>query len=186
MRIGSHSLRQYELLDCLRKKVQVKYSDSFANFYATNSTPVLRAVIAATAQTLHSEDATAEAFQRAWVRWPTLINHPAPAAWVVMTAVNLIRDGARRYQLGLRLLPKLARRAQYLPEPPIDPQLLAALLVLPNRQREVIALRILLDLSAEQTAFELDISVGTVGTHLSRGLTALRSSLLSSDLISKD
>lgn len=164
----------------------MRYSDSFADFYSTNSTPVLRAVIAATAQTVHSEDATAEAFQRAWSQWRTLVDHPAPAAWVVRTAINLIRDGARHHERGLRLLPKFARRDEYVPEPPIDAHLLAALRELPTRQREVIALRILLDLSAEQTAFELGISVGTVGTHLSRGLSALRTYLLSPDLISKD
>jgi DNA-directed RNA polymerase specialized sigma24 family protein len=41
----------------------------------------------------------------------------------------------------------------------------------------VIALRVLLGLSAEQTAKELCIAAGTVGTHLRRGLGTLRAVL---------
>lgn len=59
----------------------------------------------------------------------------------------------------------------------VDPALLAAVRNLPERQREVVALRALLGLSAEQTANELGIDAGTVGTHLRRGLAALRAVL---------
>ena len=57
---------------------------------------------------------------------------------------------------------------------PIDPRLLEALQALPERQRQVIALRVLLGLSGEQTASELGITSGSVGTHLHRALAALR------------
>ena len=40
--------------------------------------------------------------------------------------------------------------------------------------RRVVALRVLLDLSAQQTADELGIDAGTVGTHLHRALATLR------------
>ncbi|HLI56380.1 MAG TPA: sigma factor-like helix-turn-helix DNA-binding protein [Actinomycetota bacterium] len=54
---------------------------------------------------------------------------------------------------------------------------LTALRRLPARQREVIALRVLLDLDIDTTARELGIAPGTVRAHLSRAMTALRTEL---------
>ena len=45
---------------------------------------------------------------------------------------------------------------------------------LPARQRQVVALRIFLDLDTAQTAEVLGIAPGTVTAHLTRALTALR------------
>ncbi|MDF3045980.1 MAG: SigE family polymerase sigma factor [Ornithinibacter sp.] len=53
--------------------------------------------------------------------------------------------------------------------------ILAALGRLPTRQREVLILRYYLDLGEAQIADALDISPGSVKTHASRGLAALRS-----------
>jgi RNA polymerase sigma-70 factor (ECF subfamily) len=50
----------------------------------------------------------------------------------------------------------------------------AALRRLPVRQREVIALRLLLDLDTSATAEMLGISSSTVTTHLHRAIGALR------------
>ena len=51
---------------------------------------------------------------------------------------------------------------------------MAALRRLPARQREVLALRIFLDLDTETTAKVLGIAPGTVMAHLSRAVAALR------------
>jgi predicted ArsR family transcriptional regulator len=48
----------------------------------------------------------------------------------------------------------------------VDRELLAVLLQHPDRQREVIALRLFLDLDTEQTARTLGIAPGTVRVHL--------------------
>ena len=52
-----------------------------------------------------------------------------------------------------------------------------ALATLPGRQRQVIVLRYLADLSEEQTAAALGCAIGTVKSHASRGLAALRIAL---------
>jgi RNA polymerase sigma-70 factor (sigma-E family) len=52
--------------------------------------------------------------------------------------------------------------------------LMAALGVLPRRQREVLVLRYYLDLSEAQIAHALGISPGSVKAHAHRGLAALR------------
>ena len=60
---------------------------------------------------------------------------------------------------------------------PMGRELLAALLRLPERQRQVIAFRIFLDLDTAGTAKVLGIAPGTVKAHLSRGLATLRDEL---------
>jgi RNA polymerase sigma factor (sigma-70 family) len=52
-----------------------------------------------------------------------------------------------------------------------------ALAKLPKRQREVIALRYLADLTEAQIAAELGCSPGTVKSHAARGLHALRTTV---------
>jgi RNA polymerase sigma factor (sigma-70 family) len=59
----------------------------------------------------------------------------------------------------------------------VDPALIAALRRLPVRQREVLALRIFLDLDTEATAKVIGIAPGTVTAHLSRAVSALRRDL---------
>jgi DNA-directed RNA polymerase specialized sigma24 family protein len=56
----------------------------------------------------------------------------------------------------------------------VDPAVVAALRRLPTRQREVIALRVFLDLDTSTTAEILGIAPGTVKEHLSRAARALR------------
>ncbi|HEY8545228.1 MAG TPA: sigma-70 family RNA polymerase sigma factor, partial [Acidimicrobiales bacterium] len=52
-------------------------------------------------------------------------------------------------------------------------EVLAALRALPDRQREVLALRYYLELSEAEIAEALGISTGSVKTHAHRGLAAL-------------
>ena len=59
----------------------------------------------------------------------------------------------------------------------LDASLLTALRRLSPRQREVIALRIFLDLDTDTIARQLGIEAGTVRMHLSRGVMALRREL---------
>jgi RNA polymerase sigma factor (sigma-70 family) len=54
---------------------------------------------------------------------------------------------------------------------------MTALLRLPERQRQVIALRVFLDLDTAQTARALGIAPGTVTAHLARATAALRAEL---------
>lgn len=60
-------------------------------------------------------------------------------------------------------------------------ELFGALQALPEMQRKVVVLRHWLQLSVAETARELRISEGTVKSHSSRGLSALRTCLESGD-----
>jgi RNA polymerase sigma factor (sigma-70 family) len=108
---------------------------------------------------------------RALVRWKKVSAYAEP--WVVRVAGNLAIDRVRRRQ-RTRGLPA-ARDL-----PPLDAQrvdLQRALLELSPKQREVVVLRYLVDLPEAEVAATLGCSVGTVKTHASRGLAALRRSL---------
>jgi DNA-directed RNA polymerase specialized sigma24 family protein len=60
---------------------------------------------------------------------------------------------------------------------PIDPRIMAALMRLPARQRQVIALRVILDLDTSGTARVLGVRPNTVMVHMVRALATLRSDL---------
>jgi DNA-directed RNA polymerase specialized sigma24 family protein len=55
---------------------------------------------------------------------------------------------------------------------------MAALMRLPARQRQVVALRLFLDLDTDHTAGVLGIAPGTVQAHLGRAIAALRNDLM--------
>jgi RNA polymerase sigma-70 factor (ECF subfamily) len=150
----------------------------FESFYRTSRDACLRTVLATTLDRANTEEYLAEAFTRALERWDTLRRHPTPQAWVVRTATNLHRDQHRRGRRLLRLLPQLAGPEQ-VPEDDvrIDGALWSALQELTPSQREVLALRVLLGLSAAETATTLGMSSSSVSTHLHRALTALRGCL---------
>jgi RNA polymerase sigma-70 factor (ECF subfamily) len=121
-----------------------------------------------------AEDQVAEAFTRAWASWRKVRRHPAPRAWVVRTALN---TGASWWRRRNRELPLADLDRPAAPADGFDAGLLAALSRLPTRQREVIALRIFLDLDTGTIAQQLGIEAGTVRMHLSRGVAALRREL---------
>jgi RNA polymerase sigma factor (sigma-70 family) len=60
----------------------------------------------------------------------------------------------------------------------VDPRIMAALRRLPARQRQVIALRLILDLDTNGTAEMLGITPNTVMAHMARALAALRNDLM--------
>jgi RNA polymerase sigma-70 factor (sigma-E family) len=80
---------------------------------------------------------------------------------------------ARRVTLvDSSLTPELAARAESDPATRLDVR--AALATLPPRQRAVIVLRFLHDMSVEQTAEALGCSTGTVKSQTARAITTLR------------
>ena len=148
----------------------------FAEFFAASWDPCLRAVAATTGNMTLAEDQTAEAFARAWASWRKVSLHPAPRAWVVRAALNAGASWWHRRSKETALIsadiPVAGGEGTGL-----DTALLTALRRLPPRQREVIALRVFLDLDIDTTARHLGIAPGTVRAHLSRAMTALRSEL---------
>ena len=155
-------------------------SARFAEFYAGARDDCLRAVYASVGDRQAAEDLVAEAFARAWARWPDVCRHPAPRAWVVRTALNTRVSWWRRRRREVPL-PDTGHADAVQPaagggglDGSVDRELMAVLLRLPARQRQVIALRLFLDLDTAQTARTLGIAAGTVRAHLTRAIATLR------------
>lgn len=148
----------------------------FVEFYETTRDACLRAVTASVGDRLLAEELVAEAFARALTSWRVVSRHPAPKAWVVRTALNTRVSWWRRRRREVALSDHDAARPQD-PGERLDATIVVALQRLPARQREVIVLRVLLDLDTETTARVLGVAPGTVMTHLSRATAALRRAL---------
>jgi RNA polymerase sigma-70 factor (sigma-E family) len=158
-------------------------TNGFAEFYRAAKDDCLRTVVASTGDREAAEDAVAEAFARAWAGWRTVRQHPAPRAWVVRTALNANVSwwrGRRREAAWLAPLENGrpgAGLAGSAADSLVDQAIMAALRRLPARQREVVALRIFLDLDTARTAEVLGIAPGTVTAHLARAMATLRNEL---------
>lgn len=120
-----------------------------------------------------AEDIAQEALARTFSRWRRVRHHAEP--WVARVAANLALDSlrrARRRPTGELVAEPAAPAGRVSAAERLE--LVRLLGQLPRRQREVVVLRYLADLSEADTARELGTSVGTVKTHASRGIAALR------------
>jgi RNA polymerase sigma factor (sigma-70 family) len=153
----------------------VEPSEAFALFYKNNSGPVFRALLAGTLDRAAAEDATAEAFARAFAHWHTVADHPNPRAWVLRVAWNYHTSMWRSWE-GRRVAdpPPAAPPAA---DQWVDPDLVAAIAGLPFGQREVLILAALGELRPAEIAKVLRKAASTVRGQLSRARTTLRRAL---------
>jgi RNA polymerase sigma-70 factor (sigma-E family) len=126
-----------------------------------------------------AEDVVQEAFLGLYRSWQRGREPDDVLAYLRTTVLNAARTALRR-----RARQQAMMRATQ-PRPPVwsaeaevmadedGRAVLAAVARLPRRQREVLALRYLLDLSEKEIAAMLGISRGTVASATSRGLAAL-------------
>ncbi len=117
-----------------------------------------------------AEDAALEALAKAHYRWSRIGSETWRDLWVLRVAINeairrLPRSGEAIRDKGSEDLAE---------EVVLRQTLVAALAKLPRRQCEVIAMRYLLGFSETEVAAALNISHGTVKTHLRRGMSGLR------------
>ena len=151
----------------------------FKEFYRADRDVCLRAVLASVGERQLAEDLVAEAFTRAWAGWAKVSRHPSPRAWVVRTALNTRITWWRRRRREVVLADGHEVAGPTATDAALDPSLLTALRRLPQRQREVVAFRVFLDLDTAATARALRIAPGTVTAHLARAVATLRSELVS-------
>jgi RNA polymerase sigma-70 factor (ECF subfamily) len=109
-------------------------------------------------------DAVAEAFSRAYERWPRVAAMDSPGGWVYRVALNELRRRLRRGALESRLLRR--ERPRPVAPPDIEPELWDAVAALPSRQREAIVLRYVGDLTERDVAGVLGVSEGAVSAAL--------------------
>lgn len=153
-----------------------QHQREFTEFYATAWDDCLRIVTLSVGNRQLAEDLVAEAFTKAWASWRKIRGLDQPRAWVIRAALNAHVSWWRRHrrEVALSCHDNVAPPSQ---DTALDSALAAALRSLPVRQRQVVALRLLLDLDTATTAQILGLSPGTVAAHLHRALTALRRSI---------
>jgi RNA polymerase sigma-70 factor (sigma-E family) len=148
----------------------------FAEFYESTREDCLRIVLLNVGDPDLAQDLVAEAYTRAWVSWRKVRALEVPRAWVVRIALNTHVSSWRRRRREVALGDH--DTAMHVEEATaVSGDLLAALRRLPARQREVVTLRLLLDMDTETTARVLGIAPGTVGAHLHQAVARLRASI---------
>jgi RNA polymerase sigma-70 factor (sigma-E family) len=152
-----------------------RYDEEFAEFFAARFDNARRIAYALCADWAEAEEIAQNGFVRLYSHWPRVV-HQNPDGYLRTILTRLFLDTRRR-----------GRKREHLvavpPDLPVsagssldDRQpLVAALQRLPPRQRTVVVLRIVQDMSVEQVAHAMRCSQGTVKSQLVRGLEALRS-----------
>jgi RNA polymerase sigma-70 factor (ECF subfamily) len=136
-----------------------------------------------------AEDLTGETFEVAFRKWRRFDpGRGTPRAWLLAvarsTALDWFRADARRRKREER-----ASRADLVSESSFSfgegfsPELTESLEALSAGEREVVALRIVLDLDGEETARLLGISPTAVSTRLSRALAKLEERMRDHDVV---
>lgn len=142
---------------------EMSFEDLFRQQY-----PLLVAVgVAVVGRVDVARDLAQETMARAHANWATVIAVDVPEAWLRRVMNNLVIDHLRREQVEQRALERLERRP--VPESTVMTSLTRMdelLAVLPERQRLIVALTYVCDLSVADVAAALDIAPGTVKASL--------------------
>lgn len=151
----------------------------FDSFCKQEYTAVFRAAFALSSNREVAEDATQEAFGRAYARWSRLGKEPWVVGWVMTTALNLcrstVRKCGRQRRLGETTIPtSSAPNANRI-------DVIAALRRLPRRQQQAVILYYIGDLPIKVVAELMDMSDGTVKSYLFRARKSLRDLLVEHD-----
>jgi len=156
----------------------------FTAFVMEHRKTLLRAAWLLVGDAHRAEELAQQALERTYVAWPRARTGD-PLAYARRILVNLRTDTWRR------------RRREVLVEPPEivehggayrdadragdRDRLARALATLTEKQRRIVVLRYLMDLSEAEVADDLSVSVGTVKSTASRALADLRAALVSRD-----
>ena len=144
----------------------------FTAWYVAEAPRVLLTLRAALRDDLLAEDTVAEAFARAYARWPKVSAMESPTGWVYVVALNHARSLSRRHRRETAEAERIAS-PEAIPGPEPENSVWLAVLGLSSRARTAIALRYIADLPEQEIANLMGVSRGTVATTLSRARGAL-------------
>ena len=181
-------------MDIAETRMSPGAAASVTALYAEHALGLVRLALVMTGDRAAAEDIVQDAFLGLYRRWDQLPDTTVPLAYVRVSVVNGCRTALRRRsRLGLWSttgfdgdldeavpaagpgavagLAESAEASALLSEE--QRTVAAALRKLPRRQREVVVLRYYLDLSVEETAQVMGVSLGTVKSTTHRGLAAV-------------
>jgi RNA polymerase sigma-70 factor (sigma-E family) len=117
-----------------------------------------------------AEDLAAEALTRAYAHWPRIRSYDYLDAWVLRVVTNLTIDAVAKRQIPVVPVEPISNEDAAV----LRVALAEALRALPQRQRDAVVLRYLVDLSEADVAATLGVAPGTVKSHLHRAVEHLR------------
>jgi RNA polymerase sigma factor (sigma-70 family) len=132
-----------------------------------------------------ADDLSGATFEKALRQWSRFdARRGTVRTWLLgiarTTALDWFRGESRRHRREEAVAQPEAHEADFIVG--LSPALEAALATLSTGEREVLALRIVIELDGEQTARVLGISPTAVSTRLSRALTKLEEKVRNDDL----
>jgi RNA polymerase sigma-70 factor (sigma-E family) len=157
---------------------------TFEEFIDVRLAALLRYATVVTCDPHLAEDITQEVLLRAQSRWAGIMRMDQPEAYVKRMVLNEFLSWRRRR--AARTVPMSQESLDAAAGPQSDPtekinerdDLVRRIASLPPKQRAVIALRYFENRTDEEIADLLDCAVGTVRSHASRALAALRGALV--------
>ena len=168
------------------KSTGAKATGSFEQALSDHHAAVRKLVIRLLGWSPEAEDVLQEVYLKAWRSWDKFRGESQPRTWLTRIAINQCRSHQRRRLLGLGLLTRLWSGA----EPPVAPAadrpseqremaglVRLAVMKLRPRDREVIVLHYLEEMSVVDVAELLKMTRGAVEVRLSRARKRLRAAL---------
>lgn len=148
--------------------------EDYERFFSTHFDPVRRAVTLALGDPVAAEDAAAEAFARAYRRWPRVSAMADPRAWVYVVALNAARRAHRRRQLLPWSGGDRAAATDVAGQVATSVTAAGLLAGLTERQRAAVVLRYLADLRYADIARALGCAEATARATVHQALARLR------------
>jgi RNA polymerase sigma-70 factor, ECF subfamily len=145
----------------------------FDSFFRDNYAHVHRAMCLSFADSAFAEEITQEAFYRALRGWPKVSKLDHPEAWTMVVALNRGRDLVRRRRRDDEKGPSLSRSdIQGAMDSEVHDriEIIDLLRKVSERQRTVLVLRFIAQLSMSEIAEVLDCAEGTVKSTLHAAL----------------
>ena len=150
-------------------------AETFDDFYAREFGAVVGLAYALSGSRSGAEDLAQEAFLAAHRNWERIGGYADPGAWVRRVVANLSVSAFRRRLAEAKAIARfVGGSAMVLPDLPEEgAEFWRTVRALPRRQRQVIALHYVGDLSVVEIADVLCIAEGTVKSHLHDARAAL-------------
>jgi RNA polymerase sigma factor (sigma-70 family) len=157
--------------------------DDFSRLVETESRGLVAAVTAVVGDRDRAEEIVQDAFERCYRRWRRVSRLDRPGAWVRRVAINAAISAGRRTTSERRAMALVGARSaieatsdpiDHLVGDLVDGELWSAVRALPADQASAIVLRYGADLSVDEVAETLEISVAAARSLLHRGRATLR------------
>ncbi|MEA3076063.1 MAG: hypothetical protein QOF60_971 [Actinomycetota bacterium] len=137
--------------------------DDFAAWYAREHPRLLTSLLLVAGNLDAAQEATDEAFARAFAHWSRVSTMSSRQGWTYRVALNVLRRRGRRARLEQLLL---ARQAMTTAVPAPAGEAWEAVRHLPPRQRTAVVLRFVADLTEREVGVAMGVSRSTISSAL--------------------